>query len=142
MDATTDVALKGVWLCMKYEIPVMLDSGGGAIVNTSSLAGEMPDPGLVGYNASKAGVNAITKTGAFDTAEQDIRVNAVAPGIIDTPGLGSLSQEYREEIIKGVPKGRLGEPEDIANAVVWLASDEASYITGNIVPVDGGSHIR
>jgi NAD(P)-dependent dehydrogenase (short-subunit alcohol dehydrogenase family) len=140
-DRTIAVNLKGVWLCMKYEIPQMLKQGGGAIVNTASVAGLVGFQGLPAYVASKHGVNGLTKTAALEYAKQGIRVNAVCPGVIHTPMLDRLfsSQPAAGETIAALePVGRLGKPEEIAAAVVWLCSDAASFVTGLPMAVDGG----
>jgi len=129
------VNLKGVWLCMKYEIPRMLENGGGAIVNTSSIAGLVAFPGHYGYVASKSGVNGITKGAALEFAASNVRVNAVCPGVIDTP----MAKDLLLDAYKALhPLGRFGTPKDIASTAVWLCSDDASFITGQILAVDGG----
>src|SRR5215510_11459903 len=134
------VNLTGVWLCMKYEIPQMLRQGGGVIVNTASVAGLIGGQGLAAYVASKHGVVGLTKTAALEYAHQGIRVNCVCPGVIHTPmtarGLGD--PERRRRIIASEPLGRVGTPEEVAEAVVWLCSDAASFVTGHTMTVDGG----
>ncbi len=140
-DCTIAINLTGVWLCMKHEIPQMLKQGGGAIVNTASVAGLVGFQGLSAYVASKHGVNGLTKTAALEYAKQGIRVNAVCPGVIHTPMLDRLfsSQPSAGETIAAMePVGRLGKPEEIAAAVVWLCSDAASFVTGLPMAVDGG----
>jgi NAD(P)-dependent dehydrogenase (short-subunit alcohol dehydrogenase family) len=140
-DRIIAVNLKGVWLCMKHEIPQMLRQGGGAIVNTASVAGLVGFQGLSAYVASKHGVNGLTKTAALEYAKQGIRVNAVCPGVIHTPMLDRLfnSQPGVGETIAALePVGRLGKAEEIAAAVVWLCSDAASFVTGLPLAVDGG----
>lgn len=140
-DRTIAVNLKGVWLCMKHEISQMLTQGGGAIVNTASVAGLVGFQGLSAYVASKHGVNGLTKTAALEYAKNGIRVNAVCPGVIHTPMLDRLfnSQPGVSETIAAMePVGRLGKPEEIAAAVVWLCSDAASFVTGLPMAVDGG----
>jgi NAD(P)-dependent dehydrogenase (short-subunit alcohol dehydrogenase family) len=136
------INLTGVWLCMKYEIPHMLAQGGGAIVNTSSLGGVEGIPGDSGYTASKFGVVGITKAVALEYAEAGIRVNAVCPGYTRTPmPLGIIEQTdglTEEMILTKVPMKRWGEPEEIAEMVVWLCSDSASFVTGQTLLVDGG----
>src|SRR5215510_14721730 len=134
------VNLTGVWLCMKYEIPQMLSQGSGAIVNTASVAGLIGARGLAAYVASKHGVVGLTKTAALEYAQQRIRVNCVCPGVIETPMTArSLSDpERRARIIASAPMGRVGTPEEIAEAVVWLCSDAASFVTGHTMTVDGG----
>ena len=135
------INLTGVWLCMKYEIPHMLKNGGGAIVNTSSAAGLLGAPRMPAYVASKHGVVGLTKTAALEYAKAGIRVNAVCPGIIDTSMVGRLKERRPrmfEKIEAGEPIGRMGQPEEIAEAAVWLCSDAASFVTGHAMAVDGG----
>jgi NAD(P)-dependent dehydrogenase (short-subunit alcohol dehydrogenase family) len=134
------INLTGVWLCMKYEIAQMLTQGGGTIVNTASGAGLVGLPYACAYVASKHGVVGLTKTAALEYAQQGIRVNCVCPGYIQTPMTeGGLSNpERRARIIASEPIGRLGTPEEVAEAVVWLCSDAASFVTGHTMTVDGG----
>src|SRR5262249_57382644 len=134
------VTLTGVWLCMKYEIPQMLSQGSGAIVNTASAAGLIGGRGLAAYVASKHGVVGLTKTAALEYAQQGIRVNCVCPGVIETPmtARGLSDPERRARIIAMEPIGRVGTPEEVAEAVVWLCSDAASFVTGHTMTVDGG----
>ena len=135
------INLKGVWLCMKYEIQHMLGHGGGAIVNTASVAGLVGFRYGPAYVASKHGVNGLTKTAALEYAKAGIRVNAVCPGVIRTPMFerGLQKNPRLEERFAGVhPVGRIGQPEEIARAVVWLCSSAASFVTGTQLPVDGG----
>ena len=134
------VNLTGVWLCMKYEIPQMLHQGSGAIVNTASVAGLIGGRGLAAYVASKHGVVGLTKTAALEYAHQGIRVNCVCPGVIHTPmtARGLDDPERRARIIASEPMGRVGTPAEIAEAVVWLCSDVASFVTGHTMTVDGG----
>lgn len=140
-DRIISINLKGVWLCMKYEIPQMLKCGGGAIVNTASVAGIIGIPGAPAYCAAKGGVVQLTRTAALEYAKAGIRVNAVCPGAIRTPMVERLMGDQAEAeagFIAQEPIGRLGKPEEIAEAVVWLCSDAASFVTGNPMPVDGG----
>ena len=135
------VNLTGVWLCMKREIALMLKQGAGAIVNTSSAAGLHGVPGAAAYTASKHGVAGLTKAAALEYADQNIRVNAVCPGIIDTPMIRQIIDSNptpEEAYIQREPVKRLGTPEEVAEAVVWLCSDAASFVTGLAMPVDGG----
>ena len=134
------VNLTGVWLCMKYEIPQMLSQGSGAMVNTASVAGLIGGRGLAAYVASKHGVVGLTKTAALEYAQQGIRVNCVCPGVIHTPmtARGLSDPERRARIIASEPMGRIGTPEEVAEAVVWLCSDAASFVTGHTMTVDGG----
>ncbi|HSW39945.1 MAG TPA: SDR family oxidoreductase [Acidobacteriota bacterium] len=136
-----DVNLKSVWLCMKHEIPHMLKQGKGAIVNTSSAAGLVGAPSNPAYPASKHGVVGLTKSTALEFARKGIRVNCVCPGPTRT-GMNEALTATNPEMVKAmdarVPMGRIGEPEEVAAAAIWLCSDEASYITGHSLPVDGG----
>jgi NAD(P)-dependent dehydrogenase (short-subunit alcohol dehydrogenase family) len=140
-DRILAINLKGVWLCMKYEIAHMLKQGGGAIVNTASGAGLIGVRRGGAYVASKHGVVGLTKTAALEYAKAGIRVNCVCPGPIDTPmlqGIGGRNQMVIERMVAAQPGGRLGKPAEIAEAAVWLCSDAASFITGLPMPVDGG----
>ena len=140
-DKTIAINLKGVWLCMKYEIPAMLKNGKGSIVNCSSVAGLVGFQGLPAYVASKHGIIGLTKTAALECAQQGIRVNAVCPGVIKTPMIDRLTgndKEAEKQFAAQEPIGRLGLPEEIANAVIWLFSDESSFVTGHAMAVDGG----
>jgi NAD(P)-dependent dehydrogenase (short-subunit alcohol dehydrogenase family) len=140
-DRVLNVNLKGVWLCMKAELPQMLKQGKGAIVNTSSIAGLVGFQGLGAYGPSKAGVAQLTRNVALAYAKSGIRINAVCPGIIDTPMVQRSMQAMPEMmgyLTGATPLGRLGKPEEIAEAVVWLCSDAASFVTGLVMPVDGG----
>jgi NAD(P)-dependent dehydrogenase (short-subunit alcohol dehydrogenase family) len=134
------VNLTGVWLCMKYEIVQMLHQGGGAMVNTASIAGLIGGAGGTAYSASKHGVIGLTKTAALEYATQGIRVNCVCPGVIHTPMTerGLSNPERRARILASEPMGRVGTPEEVAEAVVWLCSDAASFVTGHAMSVDGG----
>ena len=140
-DRVIAINLTGVWLCMKYEIPQMLQQGGGAIVNTSSVAGLLGFRTGSAYVASKHGVLGLTKTAALEYAKSGIRVNAVCPGAIDTPMMGRITDHRPHRAAKmaaGEPVGRMGTPQEIAEAVVWLCSDAASFVTGHPMTVDGG----
>jgi NAD(P)-dependent dehydrogenase (short-subunit alcohol dehydrogenase family) len=133
--------LKGVWLCMKYELPKMVERKRGAIVNTSSIAGLVGFQGLCAYDASKHGIVGLTRTAALEFAKQGIRVNAVCPGAIETPMLDRLEKdqpEVQKSVLASEPVGRVGKPEEIAAAVLWLCSDAASFVTGQALAVDGG----
>ena len=136
-DRLVRVTFRGVFLCMKYEIAAMLAGGGGAIVNMSSTAGLRGVPGIGAYTASKHGVLGLTKSAALDYASRGVRVNAVAPGPIGSKPL-QLTDEQRERLVGAVPLRRVGRPEEVAAAVVWLCSDQASFITGATIPIDGG----
>ena len=140
-DRTIAINLKGVWLCMKYEIPQMLEQGGGVIVNTSSVAGLVGFVDLPAYVATKHGVAGLTRTAALEYAQQGIRVNAVCPGVIHTPMIDRLvggDAEAEAQFTALEPVGRMGSPAEVAQAVVWLCSDAASFVTGVAMPVDGG----
>jgi NAD(P)-dependent dehydrogenase (short-subunit alcohol dehydrogenase family) len=133
--------LTGVWLCLKYEIPEMLKRGGGAIVNNGSALGLVGMAGQVSNVASKHGVSGLTKSAALQFATQGIRVNAVAPGLVQTPmtDRARMSRPGAEAaILSVVPLGRWCEPEEVAEVVVFLCSDGASHVTGHIMPIDGG----
>jgi NAD(P)-dependent dehydrogenase (short-subunit alcohol dehydrogenase family) len=139
-----DIDLRGVFLCMKHEIPLMLKSGGGAIVNTSSGAGIRGFKGGAAYVAAKHGVIGLTKAAALDYAASNIRINAVCPGIIDTPMMDRFSggtPEGRQAVIAQEPVGRMGKPEEIGGTVVWLCSDAAAFVVGHAMVVDGGQTV-
>jgi NAD(P)-dependent dehydrogenase (short-subunit alcohol dehydrogenase family) len=137
-----DINLKGVWWCLKHEIPAMLLAGGGSIVNTASVSGLKGFPPLLpAYVASKFGVVGLTAVTARNYAQQGIRVNAVCPGAINTPMLdriGEAAHRLGVAMIAENPSGRLGTPEEVAAAVVWLCSDAASFVTGQTLSIDGG----
>jgi NAD(P)-dependent dehydrogenase (short-subunit alcohol dehydrogenase family) len=135
------INLKGVWLCMRYEIPQMLKQGGGAIVNTASIWGLVGAPGASAYVASKHGVVGLTRAAALEYAPQGIRINAVNPGTIRTPILDpfiAAMPKFESMMTARHPIGRIGMPEEVAEAVVWLCSDAASFVIGQNLPVDGG----
>lgn len=138
---TLAVNLTGVWSCMRHEIPRMLERGGGSIVNCSSVAGLVGFANIPAYTASKHGVVGLTKTAALEYAEQGIRVNAICPGVIDTEMVERFiggQAEAREAMTAMQPVNRLGRPEEIADAVVWLCSDRSTFVTGQAIAVDGG----
>ena len=140
-DRVVDTDLRGVFLCMKYEIPLLLKQGGGVIVNTSSGAGVKGFKGQAAYCAAKFGVIGLTKAAALDYAQSNIRINVVAPASINTPMMDRFTggtAEGRERVISQEPIGRMGKPEEIAAAVLWLCSDAASFVVGATLVVDGG----
>jgi NAD(P)-dependent dehydrogenase (short-subunit alcohol dehydrogenase family) len=145
-DRIIAINLRGVWLCMKYEIlQMMKQETGGTIVNTASAAGLVGSHGMPAYGASKHGVIGLTKTAALEYARHKIRVNAVCPGVIDTPMVGGMVSSHprlREILVGTEPIARMGKPSEIAEAVTWLLSDYASFVTGCALPVDGAMTAR
>jgi NAD(P)-dependent dehydrogenase (short-subunit alcohol dehydrogenase family) len=140
-DRLIGVNLKGVWLCMKHEIPAMIARGGGSIVNCASIAGLVGFPGAAAYVASKHGVIGLTRTASLELARARIRVNAVCPGVIDTPMIDRATGDRADQralYANAEPVGRLGRADEIASAVIWLSSPAASFVTGTAIPVDGG----
>ena len=144
-DRIIAINLRGTFLCMQAEIRQMLESGGGVIVNLASVAGLIGFPGLAPYVASKHGVNGLTKNAALEYGKQGIRVNSICPGGIDTRMLDSLAEQStggaqttREMMDPFHPIGRIGEPEEVAELIVWLCSDRSSFVTGTNIPIDGG----
>jgi NAD(P)-dependent dehydrogenase (short-subunit alcohol dehydrogenase family) len=144
-DRIISIDLRGVFLCTKHEIALMLEQGGGAIVNTSSGAGIIGIRGNPAYTAAKHGVIGLTRAAALDYAASNIRINAVCPGYIDTPMMSrftSGTSDGRAKVISEEPIGRMGRPEEIANAVLWLCSDAASFTVGHALIVDGGQTVQ
>jgi NAD(P)-dependent dehydrogenase (short-subunit alcohol dehydrogenase family) len=140
-DRTLDINLKGVWLCLKYELRQMLkQGGGGAIVNMSSVTGLIGSAGAAAYSASKHGVIGLTKSAALETAKNGIRVNAVCPAVVETPMEKRLfgAPAVHKNVLSCHPIGRFGKPTEIAEAVVWMCSDRASFMTGQSLILDGG----
>ena len=140
-ERVTGTDLRGTFLCMKYQIPLMLKSGGGAIVNTSSAAGVKGFKGIASYVAAKHGIVGLTKAAALDYADANLRINVVCPGNIDTPMMDRFTggtEEGRKKAIADEPIGRPGKPEEIAAVALWLCSDAASFMTGSVVVADGG----
>ena len=140
-DRTLAVDLTGVWLCMRAEIPRLLERGSGSIVNNASVAGLVGFASIPAYTAAKHGIVGLTKTAALEYAEQGIRVNAVCPGVIDTEMVERFTggqPEAEAAMIEMEPVGRMGHPEEIADAILWLCSDRASFVTGQAIAVDGG----
>lgn len=143
-DRQMNINLKGVFLGMKYQIPLILKSGGAAIVNTSSGAGVKGFKGQAAYTAVKHGVIGLSRSAALDYATDNIRINVVAPGIIDTPMMERFTggtEEGRKGAISQEPIGRVGTPEEIANAVIWLCSDASSFVIGHALVADGGQTV-
>ena len=140
-DRVIDVNLKGTFNCTKYVSKYMLKQKSGKIINISSVVGLSGNAGQVNYSASKAGIIGITKSAAKELSSRGITVNAVAPGYVVTDMTKVLSDNIRNEILKNIPLQRMGNVEDISNCVAFLASEDASYITGQVISVDGGMHI-
>lgn len=142
-DQVIDINLKGVWLSMKYEIPAILKGGGGVIINISSLAGLQGGGAGIGYHASKFGVVGMTKAAAIEYAKENLRVNTVCPAVIETPMAERAfdTEEKRNHAIGFHPVGRFGTVNEVVSAICWLASEEASFITGVALPVDGGASL-
>lgn len=148
-DETIATNLKGVFLGMKYAIPEMINVGKGSIINVSSIAGARGVVNVPAYSASKGGILALSRATAIEYASYNIRVNCVSPGSISTPAMADLLKndpEVKRNYLEAIPQGRLGKPEEVAQAVLFLASDESSHITGHTLVVDGGmeadSHLR
>ena len=149
-DEMVFVDLKGTWLCMKNEIQIMLDQGKGAIVNCSSMAGLSGSQGSSIYSACKHGIIGLTKSAALECVDSNIRINSVCPGIIQTTGLdrtfnkvpGFSFEDVKKWGLSQIPMKRFGQPEEVAEAVMWLFSDASSYITGHSLIIDGGIHCR
>jgi NAD(P)-dependent dehydrogenase (short-subunit alcohol dehydrogenase family) len=137
-DEVNAINLRGVWTCMKHELLQMQGQGSGAIVNCSSLGGLVGLPGHASYHATKHGVIGLTKSAALDCAAAGIRVNAICPGVIDTPMGDSIDPAAMKEFLRDQPIGRMGRAEEVAQAVLWLCSPAASFIVGVALPVDGG----
>lgn len=145
-DRVMSINLRGVWACMKFELEHMRRQGSGTIVNCSSLGGLVGGAERANYHAAKHGVLGLTKSAALEYAARNIRVNAVCPGLIWTPMVDSMvaagQGEAMEGMVKAIPMGRHGKPEEIADAVLWLSSSTSSYVTGQSISVDGGFVMR
>ncbi|WP_219893445.1 SDR family NAD(P)-dependent oxidoreductase [Aquisediminimonas profunda] len=140
-DEVIAINLKGIWNCMRFQIPAMLATGGGAIVNNASALSEVGQFGMVGYCASKAGVLGLTRAAALDYGAQGVRVNALSPGVVETPMMTSQMNSYpdlRGMLLARHPIGRLGAPEELAEAAAWMLSDRSKFMLGANVSVDGG----
>jgi NAD(P)-dependent dehydrogenase (short-subunit alcohol dehydrogenase family) len=145
-DRTLDVALKGVWLCMKHELPAMLAAGGGAIVNVSSVNGLVGTPSAAAYCAAKHGIHGLSRTAAMEYGPRGVRVNVICPGAHRTPMLEGIfekaspgaPEKTEAAYAAHIPLGRIGDPAECARAIVWLLSADASYVNGAILTVDGG----
>lgn len=137
-DKVIAINLSGVFYGLRYQIPAILKSGGGAIVNMASILGSAGTPNSPAYVAAKHGVVGLTKSAAMEYATQNVRVNSVGPGYIDTPLLSSLSEEMYNGLVALHPIGRLGKPQEVAELVLWLSTEKASFVTGAYYPVDGG----
>lgn len=139
-----DINLRGVWHCMKYELQQMQKQNSGSIVNNSSTGGIVGNPGLGPYHATKHGVLGLTKSAALENAKKGIRINAVCPGLIMTPMIDAMVQDKPDILdffTAAIPMGRAGAPEDVANAVMFLCSDQANFITGQRIVIDGGTTV-
>jgi NAD(P)-dependent dehydrogenase (short-subunit alcohol dehydrogenase family) len=138
LDHMIALNVRGMFLSMKYELRHMVAQGSGVIVNMASGAGLIGVPGFSGYTATKAAEIAMTKSSSLEAAPHGIRINAVCPGLVDTPMIAALDAEVRASLSASHPLGRIARPEEIADAVVWLASDKSSFVTGIALPIDGG----
>jgi NAD(P)-dependent dehydrogenase (short-subunit alcohol dehydrogenase family) len=144
-DRVVSINLKGIWLCLKHEIPPMLEQGGGAIVNTASVVGLLGQTNMASYVASKHGVIGLTRAAALEYAAAGIRVNAVCPAIVATPMLDRFTEgdaEVAAELTADYPMKRLIDPQEVADAVLWLSSNRASYLNGHALVLDGGFSIQ
>jgi NAD(P)-dependent dehydrogenase (short-subunit alcohol dehydrogenase family) len=138
-DRIINVNLKGVFLCMKYELPLLLNQGKGVIVNTSSLAAYFADPTSPSYTASKCGIVGLTKSSAIRYAKTGVRINAVCPHVIATEMFAHAPEEIKQIALGDIPVGRFGQPEEVASAVMWLCSDLTSFVTGTCLTLNGGA---
>ena len=144
-DRVIAINLRGVWSCMKYELLQMRQQGSGAIVNNSSIGGLVGIPGRATYHASKHGVIGLTQSAALEYAARGIRINAVCPGTIDTPMVAEMvakEPDAMKDVLRDLPIGRLGRPEEIADAVLWLCSPGAGFVIGHALAIDGGYTAR
>ena len=137
-DAVLNTNLRGAFLCLKYVAPILLKQRSGVVVNVGSVIGKVGQAGQINYSASKAGLVGLTKSAAKEFGSRNIRVNAVAPGFIETEMTEALKPEWREVVLKQIPLARLGAAEDVARVVAFLCSEDASYIQGEVISIDGG----
>ena len=137
-DHVISVNLSAVFYGMRFQIPAIIRAGGGNIVNTASIMGQVAAANQAGYNTSKHGVVGLTRTAALEYSNQNVRINAIGPGYVDTPLLDFLNEEQMQHLVSLHPIGRLGKAEEIAELVAWLASDRASFVAGAYYPIDGG----
>jgi len=140
-DAVIDVHLRGAWLGTREAAGIMRESGGGSIINVSSISGKVGNIGQTNYSAAKAGIVGLTKAAAKEVGHAGVRVNAIQPGIISTPMTDAMPERIRESRLAEVPLGRFGQPSEVADVVLFLASDLSSYITGTVIEISGGRHI-
>lgn len=140
-ETVIDVHLKGAWLGTRAAANLMRDSGGGSIINVSSISGKVGNPGQTNYSAAKAGIVGLTKAAAKEVGFAGVRVNAIQPGLIESPMVEAMPSEVRKSRLAEIPLGRFGQPEDVANTVLFLASDYSSYITGVTIEISGGRHL-
>ena len=138
LDLMIAVNLRGLFLCMRAQLQHMLPAGRGAIVNVASGAGLIAHAGASGYVASKHGAVGLTKAAALDYAAKGVRINAVCPGLVDTPMIGARTPQVRAALAQAHPIGRIAQPGEIADAILWLSSDRATFVTGTAIPIDGG----
>jgi NAD(P)-dependent dehydrogenase (short-subunit alcohol dehydrogenase family) len=141
-ERVLSINLTGVFYCLRHELNVMLKQGSGAIVNTCSTLGLVAGPSVGAYTAAKHGVAGLTRAAALECATNGVRVNAVCPGYVRTAMAGAAGPELRDQIVASHPVGRMAEPEEVAAAVVWLCSEQASFVTGTLLTVDGGYTAR
>ncbi len=140
-DAVIDVHLRGTWLGTREAAGIMREHGGGSIINVSSISGKVGNAGQTNYSAAKAGIVGLTKAAAKEVGFAGVRVNAIQPGLIRTPMIEKMPEDVRAQRLAEIPLGRFGEPDEVANVVLFLASDLSSYLTGTVIEISGGRHI-